>query len=69
MAIRILGLADDTAAEWSKDAREWAISNKLITGTGVDENGNPDYDWKSPMTREQMVTILYRLEQMNKGDF
>lgn len=44
-------------AGWSKAAREWAESVGLIVGDG---NGNMMYC--APVTREQLIQFLYRLE-------
>lgn len=53
-------LQDNDADEYSKEAREWAISTGLIKGSGVDENGDPNNMWKDFLTREQFITVLYR---------
>lgn len=48
--------------EWSKVARAWAESNGIIVGTG---NGMA---YKSNITREQTVQLLYRAaELLSKG--
>lgn len=44
-------------AAWSKTARDWAESVGLIAGDG---NGNMMYG--APVTREQLMQFLYRLE-------
>ena len=41
-------------SDWSKDARAWAESEGIIKGTG---NG---MEYKSYVTREQVMTFLYR---------
>jgi len=46
---------DNTPAEWSREAVEWATANGILRG---DANGN--YSLRSPCTREQMCTFLYR---------
>lgn len=43
-------------SNWSQEARQWAIENNFVQG---DENGN--YMWKKFMTREELVTVLHRL--------
>lgn len=53
-------LQESDAGEWSREAREWAIDTGMITGGGVDANGEPTYMWQDMMTREQLVTVLYR---------
>lgn len=45
---------------WSKDARDWAESNGFIKG---DEKGRKMY--KKPLTREEFVQVLYRIENPN----
>lgn len=44
-------------AEWSAEAREWAVSTGLIKG-----QGGP-VDWGSTITLERLATILYRLSK------
>ena len=36
----------------------------LITGNGTVINGEPNYMWQDLVTREQFVTVLYRLAQI-----
>ena len=56
-------LQDNDASTWSKAARAWAIKTGLIQG-GSDGN----YMWQDFMTREQLVTVLYRFaQQMGKA--
>lgn len=56
-------LQDNDCGAWSKEDREWAISNGLIKGTGNDAQGNPNYAWMDFLTREQAVTLFHRLAQ------
>ncbi len=53
-------LKDNDCGEWSREAREWAISNGIIQGIGNGPDDKPNYAWEAPVTREQMVTMLYR---------
>lgn len=46
---------------WSAAARKWAVDSSLIVGTSRD---TPDYDWQGLVTREQLVTVLYRFAQL-----
>ena len=46
---------DNTPAEWSEAAVEWAVKNGLMAG---DDNGN--LMLRSPLTREQFCVILER---------
>ena len=52
-------LQDNDSGQWSAEAREWAVSSGLIQGSGGD-----NYMWEDLLTREQMVTLLYRFAQM-----
>ena len=53
-------LKDNDAGDWSKAAREWAISNGIIQGIGNGPDGKPNFAWEAPVSREQMVTMLHR---------
>lgn len=57
-------LRDNDASAYSKEAREWAVSTGLIAGGGTTESGEPNYMWEDLLTREQLVTVLYRFAQM-----
>ena len=46
----------NTAESWSKEARDWAETNKIILG---DELGRKMY--KKYITREEMVTLIHRI--------
>lgn len=59
-------MQDNDSSNYSKEAREWAISKGLIQGNGT-VNGDPNYLWKDFLSREQFVTMLYRYAKMN-GD-
>ena len=48
--------AEEAPQSWSNEARNWAESNGIVVG---DEKGNKAY--RSFCTREELVTILYRL--------
>lgn len=51
-------------APWSSEAREWAESAGLISGYG---DGTMGYD--KPVTREELVVILHKFNQLlNGGD-
>lgn len=49
---------------WSAEAREWAAKSGLIVGTGKNKDGSTNYDWQGPVTREQLVTVLYRFHSL-----
>lgn len=57
-------LQDNDASGYSAEAREWAVQSGLVQGGSSSEfNGM----WEDLLTREQMVTLLYRLMQMIGG--
>lgn len=58
-------LQDNDCGEWSREAREWAISVGLFTGNGTTEDGQPNYMWASPLTREQAAQLFYRFAQQH----
>ena len=45
----------DAHSKYANEATRWAKDNGLIQGLG-----NGDYAWDTPMTRQEMVTLLYR---------
>lgn len=54
-------LKDNDASSYSKEARDWAVKNGIITGGSAKEfNGM----WEDVPTREQLVTMLYRFAKM-----
>ena len=57
-------LQDNDSEQWSQQAREWAVQTKLIQGSDPLPDGSPNYMWADLLTREQMVTLLYRFAQM-----
>lgn len=57
-------LQDNDCGTWSKDAREWAIANGLIGGTGNNANGEPNYAWADQLTREQAAALFYRFAKL-----
>lgn len=50
-------LQDNDASDWSAEAREWAVSNGIVQGGS---SGETNGMWEDVLTREQMVTVLYR---------
>ena len=58
------GFRDNDSANWSKEARDWAVNTGLISGNGETINGEPNCMWEDLLTREQLVTVLYRFAQM-----
>ena len=57
-------LQDNDAGEWSAEARRWAVNCGLVAGNGTEINGQPNYMWQDFLTREQLVTMLYRFAGM-----
>lgn len=57
------GLQDNDSAQWSEQARQWAIENGLISGGTPGPDGQPNYMWEDLLTREQMVQLLWRFAQ------
>lgn len=57
-------LQDNDCGTWSKDAREWAIANGIISGTGNNVNGEPNYAWADQLTREQAAALFYRFAKL-----
>lgn len=54
-------LQDNDASTYSKEAREWAVQQGIVKGGSSEEfNGM----WEDVLTREQMVTILFRFAQI-----
>ena len=59
-------LQDNDSQDWSKEAREWAISIGLIAGSTPLPDGSPNYMWQDFTTREQMVQFFYNFAK-SKG--
>lgn len=57
---------DNDSGAWSADARSWAITFGIVNGVGTFPDGTPNYAWEAPVTREQMVTMLYRFAKLLK---
>lgn len=56
-------LQDNNSSAYSESARNWAIANGIIRGSG-EVNGKPNYMWQDQLSREQFVTILFRFAQL-----
>lgn len=50
-------LQDNDASDWSEDARKWAIEKGIVTGISASYE---NYAWQDFLTREELVTMLYR---------
>lgn len=59
-----LGLQDNDSHDYSAAARQWAVSSGLVNGNGTTESGEPNYMWADFLSREQLVTVLYRFAQL-----
>lgn len=57
-------LQDNDCGTWSQAARDWAVGTGLIVGSGGTINGELNCMWQDLMTREQMVTVMYRFAQL-----
>lgn len=57
-------LQDNDCGAWSKEAREWAIANGMISGMGKDANGEQNYAWADQLTREQAAALFYRFAKL-----
>ncbi len=57
-------LQDNDAGDWSEQARAWAVQTGLIQGSGKLPDGSDNFMWEDILTREQMVTLLYRFAVM-----
>lgn len=51
---------DNDSGKWSEAARKWAVENGIVAGVGNGKDGNPNYAWEAPLTREQYVQTEYR---------
>ena len=57
-------LQDNDHSKFSEQARAWATHNGLLVGNGSNIDGQPNMMWQAPMTREQLVTVLFRFAQL-----
>lgn len=54
-------LQDNDSNKYSEEARQWAVSTGLVAGGSSGEfNGM----WEDILTREQLITVLYRFAKM-----
>ena len=57
-------LQDNDSSEYSEKAREWAKEKGIVAGGNKLPDGEPNYMWEDLLTREQMVTMLYRFAKL-----
>lgn len=57
-------LQDNDSGDWSGEARKWAVDSGLMRGSGKGPEGEPNYMWEDMLTREQLVTVLYRFAKL-----
>ena len=55
--VSLAGTGDEPSA-WAREAAEWAKANGIMNGDG---EGN--YGWQQPITREALVTALYHFKE------
>lgn len=54
-------LQDNDASGYSEEARKWAVENGIVTGGSGDSfNGM----WEDFLSREQLITVLYRFTKL-----
>lgn len=53
-------------ADWSKEARAWAVENGIIRGKGYGADGKLDFAWGENVTREEMAVMLFRMFELTK---
>ena len=59
-------LRDNDSGQWSKEAREYAVSTGLFAGSGTTPDGQPNYMWEDLLTREQAAHLFYQFAQQNR---
>lgn len=57
-------LRDNDSSAYSAQARQWAVESGLVTGGEALSDGQPNYMWEDWLTREQLVTVLFRFAQL-----
>ena len=53
-------LQDNDCSDWSEAARQWAVNNGIVQGGAPLPDGSANFMWQDMMTREQLVTMLFR---------
>lgn len=57
-------LRDNDSSEYSRKAREYFASKGIVQGGGKLEDGSDNYMWEDFLTREQGLTVAYRILEM-----
>ena len=57
-------LQDNDSGQYSAEARAWALRVGLIAGNGTEIDGEPNCMWQDFLTREQLVTVLFRFAKI-----
>ena len=52
-------LRDNDCGDWSREARQFAVEQKIFSGGGAGPDGQPNYMWEDLLTREQAAQLLY----------
>ena len=52
-------LQDNDCGSWSKEARDWAVSSGLFSGSGRLPTGETNYMWQDLSNREQLAQLFY----------
>lgn len=56
-------LRDNDCGDWSQKARQFAVDNRIFSGSGTTPEGEPNYMWEDLLTREQAAQLLYAFAQ------
>ena len=59
-------LRDNDCGQWSREAREYAMSSGLFAGSGTAPDGQPNFMWEDLLTREQVAQLFFRFAQKNR---
>lgn len=61
-------LQDNDAGSWSDEDRKWGIDKGLMKGSGKLPDGEPNYMWEFPLTREAAIALFHRYDEMKKNE-
>ena len=56
-------MRDNDCGDWSQKARQFAVDNRIFSGSGTTPEGEPNYMWEDLLTREQAAQLLYAFAQ------